>query len=187
MGSRGPPDLGKTKTIKQRRIDVYLPTLEAKERWGEAAAKRRQKVSEMVFELVETALAPPVGADQATPQQLVEELEDLRADLEAQRRRIEELTLLKESLEQELATYRAQAVADTGGVPKLDSRLVRLFSEARGRDGRHRVVEAPEVRKALRITARDEDQGKALNLSLEAMELHGWIKRAGKGWVWHGK
>lgn len=179
--------MGKTETSKQRRIDVYLPTFEAKERWGEVAVKRRQKVSEMVFELVETALAPPATSEAASSQELLKELEDVRAELGEQRARNEELTLLKESLEHEIAQYRAEAVVDAQGMPKMDSRLVRLFSQARGKDGKNRVLEAGEVRKALRITGKNEAEAKALHKSLEGMELHGWIKRSSKGWVWSGK
>lgn len=186
MGKRGPPDLGKTATIKRRRIDVYLPTLEAKERWNAAAIGRHQKVSEMVFELVETALAPRPAEDGAPPLVMAQRLDEVEAELSAQRQRGGELELLKESLERELEAYRAQDVLDVPRVPKVDSRIVRVFSQARGRDGRARTVEIAELRKVLRLTPKHEAELKALNVALEHMELHGWIRRSGRGWVWVG-
>lgn len=186
MGKRGPPDRGKTETVKQRRIDVYLPTLEAKDRWRQAAAGRGQKVSEMVFQLVEGALAPSGEQDAASAQDLVRRLEDAQAELNAQRGRNEELAMLKERLEGELEEYRAEAVLGEG-LPKMDPRLVRLFEQAKGRDGKPRVLDASEVRRAMRVTGKDAAQARALHVALEALELHGLLKRTSKGWVWNGK
>ena len=187
MGKRGPPDLGKTATIKRRRIDVYLPTLEAKQRWSEAAARRHQKVSEMVFELVEGALAPLPAGEAESYHAATQRVDEVQAELAAQRQRNDELERLKENLERELEAYRAQEILDIPIIPKVDSRLVRIFSQARGHDGRARAVEIGELRKALRLSPKQENELKALNVTLEHMELHKWIRRSGRGWVWIGQ
>ncbi len=86
--------LDRTLTVKQRRIDVYLPTLEAKKRWNEEAAKRNQSISQLVFELVELALRPP---DEPTESGEAAEVKaaKLAQEVDALRRRNEELEVLQ--------------------------------------------------------------------------------------------
>ena len=39
--------MGKTETIKQRRVDVYLPSLEAKEKWTALAQETGMSLSKL--------------------------------------------------------------------------------------------------------------------------------------------
>jgi hypothetical protein len=50
--------LDRTLTVKKRRIDVYLPTLESKARWNEAAAKHSMSLSQYVAQVMEERLNP---------------------------------------------------------------------------------------------------------------------------------
>jgi len=50
---RGRPNQGKTQTIKERKIDVYLPTHELVEDWKKAAESAGLPLSKYVFEVVE--------------------------------------------------------------------------------------------------------------------------------------
>lgn len=48
--------MGRTETIKQRAIYVYLPSQKLVERWKEAAKKQGTSVSKFVIEHVENSL-----------------------------------------------------------------------------------------------------------------------------------
>ncbi|HWG90720.1 MAG TPA: hypothetical protein VNZ52_07725 [Candidatus Thermoplasmatota archaeon] len=177
--------LDKTKTIKQRRIDVYLPTLDAKERWNREAEKRRVSVSEMVFELVETGLAAAGDDSRARVTQLEGQVADLTNEIGKARARIQDLEALHALAEKDLEEYRAEAFLGTKRGFQLDARVVRLLSEARGVDGKHRAVDASELRKSFRITGKDEKRAKALAEQLEYLELHRIISKTARGWVWN--
>jgi len=45
--------LGRTQTIKERAIYVYLPSIEQKVRWEESTRKHGTSVSEFVIETIE--------------------------------------------------------------------------------------------------------------------------------------
>lgn len=48
--------MGKTESIKERRVDVYLDTLDRKERWTRIADEERQSLSKFVQKSVEYAI-----------------------------------------------------------------------------------------------------------------------------------
>ncbi len=49
----GRPNQGKTQTIRERTVDVYLPTTELVQEWKEAAEKADMSLSRYVMEIVE--------------------------------------------------------------------------------------------------------------------------------------
>lgn len=175
--------LDRTLTVKQRRIDVYLPTLEAKKRWNEEAAKRNQSISQLVFELVELALQPE------EPSESVEGAEvraaKLAQEVDALRRRNEELEVLHQRAVQDLAEYRALEFLGGSPVKRLDARLVKFLSEATTRTGEPRAVNQAELVRALRIKG-SEAELKSLAAQLELLELHEVVRKGAKGWTWNG-
>ena len=46
--------MGKTETIKKRRVDVYLPSELQKERWNQYARKMKTPLSKLIISVVET-------------------------------------------------------------------------------------------------------------------------------------
>lgn len=174
----------KTDTIKQRRIDVYLPSLEAKERWSEEADERNTSVSKMVFQIVEESLAGSWEDPRQRIGELQEEVEDLTSELARTRGRIRELEALYQRAERDLEEYRAQGILGPDPIKQLDPRLIRVLSEARGRYGKQRVVSDQELRESLGIGDDDGDRLKALQIQLEQLELHGVVRPANGGWVW---
>lgn len=177
---------GKTDTIKQRRVDVYAPTIESKERWQKAAQEKHIPLSKYAGQILEVYL----GEENAD---LQSELRDARrhiVDVEAENtelvRRLQDAEMLRERLESELETYRAKEMLSTSPIKKLDARLVTAFSDARGHDGRLRAVTTQELHKKLRIQKRDVERLQALNWQLEVLETHGMIVPSGKGWTWNG-
>jgi hypothetical protein len=176
--------LDKTLTIKQRRIDVYLPTMEAKERWNGEAAKRGQSISQLVFELVELSLAAEPETTNDRVPALEAESAKLAQENERLRRRNDELEALQQRAMEDLAQYRATEFLGGSPVKRLDSRLIRLLSEAQTRQGEARPVDQPEIVRSLRI--KGEEELKALAAQLELLELHELVRKSTKGWVWSG-
>lgn len=174
------------KSIAQRRIEVYLPSLATKDEWTRAAAKRKLSLSEFVFEVVHASLE---GHDTDLRGQIA----DLRKEIDAlttqnaeQRRRIETLEALNDRMEQDLAAYRAQTFSPSSPITKLDARLVRVLAEAKDKDGQRPVSDA-ELRKAFRLSAKADARSKAIQAQLEFLETHGQVKHSAKGWTWHGE
>jgi hypothetical protein len=177
--------LDKTLTVKQRRIDVYLPTLEAKARWNAEAAKRNQSISQLVFELVELSLQPPQEPD-GPREDFEAKASKLAQEMDALRRRNEELEALHARATQDLAEYRATEFLGGNPVKRLDSRLLKLLSEATTKTGEPRPVDHPELVQALRIKKGSEAELKSLAAQLELLELHEVVKKGSKGWTWNG-
>lgn len=76
--------MGKTDTIKDRRVDVYLDSLERKERWTELADEEGESLSKFVQKCVEYAIEQggpdfaELGEESKQIQQLGEEVRERR-------------------------------------------------------------------------------------------------------------
>jgi hypothetical protein len=185
---RGRPNQGKTETIKERRVDIYAPDLRVKARWDKEAERRKKSRSEMVFELVELALAAEKDPGATAPNgALSGRVEELQAQLGILRRRNQDLEALKERLERELEEYRALVATGETPLPNIGKGLVGLFSGAFGGDGRARPVDAAEVRQALGIEAADMVRMRELQQAIATLEVQGLLRKHAKGWVWLGK
>lgn len=181
------PNLGKSATIKERRIDIYAPDLGVKGRWDQHAARRKQSRSEMVFELVELGLALETGKLGATVARDGPKADELRAQLAALRRQNQDLQEAKERVERELADVRAAIAVGEAPLPNLGHRLVSLFIEAVGADGQPRPVDASELRRALQIEPGSLARTRELQQAIATLELQGMVRAHAKGWVWLGE
>lgn len=178
--------LDKTLTVKQRRIDVYLPTMEAKHRWNQEAAKRQQSISQLVFEVMELELNKQPDDQVNRTAHLEQELSKALQDNEQLRRRNDELEVLHKRAEEDLQEYRAMEFLGGDPIKRLDSRLIKFLSEARTRIGAYRAVDHQELVRALRIKKGSESELKALAAQLEMLELHEVVGKTSKGWIWNG-
>lgn len=177
--------MGKTDTIRQRRVDVWVPSLEAKARWKEVAEARGISLSKLIIQVVEESIdneSPSQSEVDAMQQQIL----DLEAELVRRDERIHELTQLKERLQEELDHYRSQDFLRPDGLKVLDHRLISILADAKGHDGRQRVVTEDELVRRLRIEPGSEEM-QALVIQMEALELHGVVKGTQRGWIWHGQ
>lgn len=175
----------RTKTIFERRVGVYMPTLEAKAKWNTEAKKRRQSLSDMVYQIVESHLWGPKEDKAAEAHDLQKELGDVTSELARVRDRVQQLEALNERSEKALEDYRAETFLEEVPVKKLDRQLVHLLSSARGLNGLPRAVRDDEIRQSLKIGPRDETRLRALNKNLVFLEQFQLVKKAAKGWVWN--
>jgi len=173
---------GKTATSRQRRVEVWLPSVEAKERWTEAAEAAGKSLSGFVMQCVEDILG---GTDGGQSAQIQKQLEGVLADNDAMMRRIEEITAVKERQEEDLARYRELQFDNPLGIKKVDPRLLAIFADARDDKGRPRTLDAPELRQRLKILDDDLAGLHTFNAQLELMETAQIIKRRRDGWSWN--
>lgn len=178
--------LDRTLTWQKRRVDIYLPSLETRARWVKSARELGLSLSEMVYHMVEGRLAERADPSLRAEGRLAAEAENLGRDLATARKRIEELEAVNSRLEREADAHRTRALLGEPQRLTLDPRIARHFQEARGKDRRPRLVEEAELRHAFQITPKDTDRLRALASQIELLELHGFVTKKPRGWVWNG-
>jgi predicted RNase H-like nuclease (RuvC/YqgF family) len=176
------PDRGKTKTIKDRAIYVYLPSLEMVEDWKRRAKKAGISVSKFVIEYVEESIRREEGEeDYVSRAELVKRLRDAEEELKKLRDENRLLKRLAENLDNELKRYRAQPFLEEAfeGVRKFDKELIELL-----RKGGSYTQE--NILSHLNVDHSDADFVKAVSKQLEALEAYGLVEYKGRGWRWKG-
>jgi hypothetical protein len=170
--------MGKTETIKQRSIYVYLPSNDMVQRWKTLAKNSGTSISKFVAEHVENSLRKE-EAEYKSRSALIEENHKLSETLNEKERRIGHLELLVEKLEQDLRQYRAQMFTDEEftGVRSYDKKLIEILREPGVHDN-------DSILSRLRIKPSEADSVKALSKQLELLQSYGLVKATPRGWSW---
>ena len=174
---------GKTESIKQRSIYVYLPSLEMVEEWKAKASKAHTSISQFVIEHVGNSLRQEEGEEDFKPRaELIQQLHDKDAQMEKLTRESEILKLALERVENELRRYRAEPFLqeDFRGVRAYDKRLVELLRKGEAVDSDHLL-------RLLKIDPRDTPLVKAISTQLENLEAYGLVDKTRRGWRWRSK
>ena len=171
--------MGKTETIKQRAIYVYLPSHEMVERWKSLAKKSGTSISKFVAEHVENSLRQEEDDNYQTRSSLIEGFRTLNETLGEKEKRIRHLELLVEKLEEDLRRYRAQLFTDQSftGVRQYDRKLIDILREP----GPH---DSDAILSRLGINIREKESVKAISQQLENLERYGLVRSTSKGWTW---
>lgn len=171
--------LGKTETIKERSIYVYLPSVEQKKRWDEYAQKQGVSVSKFVVGHVENSLGQIEDPSYKSIGDLFQEVRLLKEQLEKQAREKHILEVALERLEEELRKYRAQPFLDEKfvGIRHYQKELVKVLREGR-------LVSSEEILSRLRIKPSEGEAVKAVSKQLENLEGYGVVRSSPKGWKW---
>ena len=120
----GRPNLGKTDTIKQRSVYIYLPTEEMLEEWKKAAKRFDMSLSGFLVEVVDDVLRKnPQGISPRAEAEV--RLAQLKVELTAFRHENEALRFLLKRNEEELADYRA--ALSTASQPSQDDDTLRCL------------------------------------------------------------
>jgi len=176
------PNRGKTETIKDRAIYVYLPSLEMVEDWKRRAEKAGVSVSKFVIERVEDSIRREEGEEgYFSRAELVKRLRSAEEELKRLREENRLLKRLVENLDNELKRYRAQPFLQEAfeGVRRFDRDLIELL-----RRGGSYTQE--EILAHLNIDPSDVELVKAVDRQLEALEAYGLVEYRGRGWRWKG-
>ena len=174
--------LDKTKTIKQRAINVYLPTEDMVEAWKERAKERKMSLSKFVVATVE-ATVDTLGADAYRKERDVrKELEDVRKENDDLKEDLRQSKLYGARLESDLRTARLE-LAEKITKPKANGKrihggkLVKALTE-------RRVVTNEELLERLGIGFMDVKSIEAVKAQLEVLAEYELIEYSGNSWRW---
>ena len=170
---------GKTETIKERTVYVYLPSLEMVEDWKRRARKAGVSLSKFVIERVEDSIKREEGY--LSRLELIRRLKRAEEELNALRSENRLLKRLVENLDRELRRYRAQPFLEEHfeGVRAFDRELVDLLRQGG-------TYSEDEILARLGISPTDTELIKAVSRQLEILEGYGLVQFTRKGWKWQG-
>jgi hypothetical protein len=171
--------MGKTDTIKDRTIYVYLPTPQMVERWKKAADQSKQSISKFVMERVEYAISEESEQDKQNRATAIEEIKRLTESLAEKDSKIMLQGLLIEKYEQDLRNYRSRLFSDESytGVRVYDKELVQILREP----GVHSYN---EIIDRLRIKPSDSEAIRTVQRQLDNLRGYNLAKEIRGGWIW---
>lgn len=172
--------MGKTDSIKQRSVYVYLPSLETVEEWKAKARKSNVSVSHFVIEHVSNSLRQEDGEEEYKPRAaLIQQIREKEEQVEKLSRENEVLRLALERVENELQRYRAEPFLqeDFRGIRGYDRRLIEVLRKGDAIDSDH-------ILRLLRIDPRDTLLVKAIGKQLDNLDAYGLVEKTRRGWRW---
>jgi cell division protein FtsB len=176
------PNRGKTETIKDRTIYIYLPSLEMVEDWKRRADRASVSLSKFIIERVLDSIRREDGEEgYLSRTELIERLRSTEEELKRLRDENRLLRRLVENLDNELRRYRAQPFLEERfeGVRKFDRDLIDLLR-------RGGTLSEEDILASLNISPSDTDLVKAVAKQLEILEEYGLVEFTGRGWRWRG-
>jgi len=175
------PNRGKTETIKERAIYVYLPSMEMAEDWKRRAEKAGVSISKFVIERVEDSIRREGEEGYISRVELIKRLKEAEEEIRKLKAENSLLRRLVENLDRELKLYRAKPFAEESfeGIRKFDKELIKLLK----RGGSY---SEEEILANLNIDPSDSELVKAVGRQLEILEEYGIVEYTGRGWRWKG-
>ncbi len=172
--------MGKTGTIKERRVDVYLDTLERKERWQELAEEEDESLSKFVQRAVEYAIEMG-GPDFSDVGEQSEQLQELQDEVRALRKDHKQKDIVIEKLESELKRHRLEPFTEEAfaGTRQYDEELIEVLQSADR-------IKGDDILRRLDIDPSETDLIKAVDNQLQQLEGYGLVASTPKGWRWVG-
>jgi cell division protein FtsB len=172
--------MGKTETIKDRRVDVYLDTLERKERWKQLADEEGESLSKFVQKCVEYALEQG-GVDYAELSDRAKKIQELEEELTELRKEVKQKDTVIEKLESDLRKYRMEPFTEGEfqGTREFDQELIEILQRSTRVTGR-------ELRNRLDIDPNETELMQALDKQLQQLEGYGLVESTTNGWRWTG-
>ena len=163
--------------LKERYIDVYLPSKAAKHEWEEEAKKAGLPLSKFVFGAVEAFRA---AKDETPRYEMVKELAEAKEEAQKLRTELKMKTMLLEKLEADV--YKARfanfhEVEMAEGTRRHDQELIKILQ-------RGKALEGYAILKELGIDPGETEAVKLVNNQLESLQRFGLVKETSQGWKW---
>ena len=173
--------MGKTETIKERAIYVYLPSIEMKNRWEKQAKELGVSISKFVIEYVENSLRQESEPAYKSREELIKENEELRQQINELSKRCRLLERAVDRLEEELRAYRAKPFLEEEfqGIRAYERELIALL-KSKG------IVSSEDILAHLGVNPTEHEAVKAISRQLENLEAWGLVKSSVRGWKWIG-
>jgi len=165
------------KSLKQRKVDVYPPSLVMRDRWKQAADKKEMTLSKFVIESVENQIREE--KEYSSRSELLKKIDALQEENIELRRKKNQQNIVIDKLQEELQVYRMQPFLEEGfkGVRRIEKRLVDLLREKTS-------VRADDLYKELGVNPRNSDAMKAISKELQRLERYGLVTMTHEGWKW---
>ena len=172
--------MGKTESIKERRVDVYLDTLDRKERWTDLAREADESLSKFVQRCVEYAIERG-GPDFAELGERSKKIQEFKEEVSEFRKEVEQKNIVIEKLQSDLQRHRLEPFIedDYEGVREYDRELIEILQ------GADRIT-GDELVRRLEINPSETDLMQAVDRQLQQLEDYGLIDNTAKGWRWVG-
>lgn len=170
--------MGKTESIKERRVDVYLDTLERKERWTELADEADESLSKFVQRCVEYAIERG-GPDFAKLGERSKKIQELEEDVRELRKEVKQKNIVIEKLQSDLQRHRLEPFMedDYEGLRDYDRELIEILQNS------DRIT-GDELIRRLDIDPSETDLMQAVDRQLQQLEKYGLVDNTSKGWRW---
>jgi len=172
--------MGKTESIKQRSIYVYLSSVETVDDWKARAKKSGESISRFVIEHVTNSLRQEEGEEgYKSRAELLQQIREKDERIVKLTRENEIVELALERVENELERYRAEPFLeeDFKGIRRYDRRLIELLKKGG-------TIDSDHLLRLLKINARDTPLVKAVTKQLENLEAYGLVDKTLRGWKW---
>lgn len=172
--------MGKTESIKERRVDVYLDTIDRKDRWTRIAEEEGQSLSKFVQKCVEYTIEKG-GPDFVELGERSKKIQDLEKEVKELRKELKQKEIVIERLEADLKRYRMEPFLeeDFEGVRDYDDDLIDIL---RGSDR----ITSEELVQRLDVDQTDTELMQGLDNQLQQLESYGLIAHTTGGWRWVG-
>jgi len=119
--------LGKTETIKQRAVTVYVPTSNMFEEWKAEAAMHGVSVSRFVYELVDNTIRKK-DSSFVPREELEKKVENLQAEVESLSERLAQAEAFEKEDRETIAKYRQKLSAMPATLdPRFTRKVASLF------------------------------------------------------------
>ena len=172
--------MGKTDSINDRRVDVYLGSVAEKREWADAADEADMSLSNFVQACVKYALAQG-GPDFLETGGAAGDIQELRDELHSKQNTIEEKEVMIEKLKTELKKYRTQPFLeeDFEGQRQFDTDLIAVLKDSG-------TIRSEELLRQLDVDSQNVDLIQGVKGQLEQLEQYGLVEETVHGWKWVG-
>ncbi len=178
---------GRTETIKQRALYIYLPSIEMVEEWKRLAYKEKLSISKFITENVENSLKQREDYSKehgyTSKAELVKQIKELKKESSNLKKENEVLKKAYERLDDELKRYRMEPFLEEEfrGVRGYEEKVIGLFKSSEGK-----TVRSDEILESIGVNPREREAVKATNRQLESLERYGLLEVVPGGWRWKG-
>jgi hypothetical protein len=174
--------LPKTKTIKERTVYIYLPSLEMVDDWRRRSEAAKTSLSKFVIDRVEDSVRRDEGEEGCLSRlEMVKRLKNVEDNLNGLAKENRMLKKLVENQEIELKRFRSEPflAKDFEGTRRFDQELIELLKKGKS-------YSAEEILTRLGVDRANVELAKALSNQLETLEAYGLVGYSGRGWRWKG-
>lgn len=170
--------MGKTESINDRRVDVYLNSVEKKEQWSELAAEADMSLSKFVQACVEYANSQG-GPDFLDLGGQAGEIQELQQKLREKEKTIEEKDVMIEKLRTELKQQHSKPFLkeDFEGRRQFDTELIEILKHSDR-------IQSEEILRQLNVDTQNVDLIQAIQEQLNQLEQYGLVEETVHGWKW---